>query len=324
MEVTKMQQYSARIHRRSMALFAAVFIAGAGCGRSRVTGVNDKRETGGPDTAIPFPIDRGGDGAVAPITYKGLPLQLVDNGAPVVTPVDGVIGLVCTGMSNGVRECDDFRARVGGEYAGAINPQVRVVNCAVGGHAIEKWIDPSFDSTLWDACISQKIPAAGLRPDQVRVIWHKAADQSNTAPGGGAKPPYPDAGSDYFAFYDHLTAFAARLPTKFPSVQAVYTSSRSYGGFAGNQAARGEPLSYEEGHALNQWLMSHSTVTGVWYGWGAYLWAPSCANGITNGGGVCYVREDYVSDGVHPSASGQQKISALLHARFMKEAWYRP
>ena len=233
-----------------------------------------------------------------------------------------MIGLVCIGMSNGVRECDDFRRRLAGEYAAEVNPQVRVVNCAVGSHAIEKWIDPAFDDVLWDACISQKIPAAGLRPDQVRVIWHKAADQFNTENDGSARPPYPAAASDYFRFYEHLSAFAGRLPAELPSVQAVYTSSRSYGGFAGNQDQRGEPLSYEEGHALNQWLATHRTVGGVWYGWGAYLWAPSCSTGITNGGGVCYDRADFVNDGVHPSASGQAKVSGLLHAAFMDTDWY--
>lgn len=276
----------------------------------------------GPDTTQPFPIDRGDD-AATPGSYKGLPLRLTDNGSPTVTAVDGVIGLVCVGMSNGVRECDDFQQRVRGSYATEINPQVRVVNCAVGGNAIERWIDPAFDADLWDDCIARKLPAAGLRLDQVRVIWHKAADQFNALPGGGSRPPYPSPSSDYFTFHDHLTAFAARVRGKFPAVQAVYTSSRSYGGFAGNQAQRGEPLSYEEGHALNQWLSSHAAVDGVWYGWGAYLWAPSCATGVTNGGGVCYDREDFVSDGVHPSASGQLKVSGLLHARFRREAWYR-
>jgi hypothetical protein len=105
-------------------------------------------------------------------------------------------------------------------------------------------------------------------------------------------------------------------------VQAVYTSSRSYGGFAGS-VGRGEPLSYEEGHALNAWLRDNRTVDGVWYGWGPYLWAPECATGMTNRGGVCYVREDYVADGVHPNEGARAKVSGLLHARLLREAWYR-
>jgi hypothetical protein len=276
----------------------------------------------GGNTVVPYPIDRGGAGGSAPGTYKGLPLRLVDNGAPTVTPVNGVIGLVCIGMSNGVRECTDFQARVKGEYASQVNPAVRVVNCAVGGHAIEKWIDPAYDVDLWDRCIGVQLPAAGVRLDQVRVIWHKAANEFTTASGGSALPTYPGAGSDYAGFLEHLDRFAARVHGKFPAVQAVYTSSRSYGGFA-NSIDRGEPLSYEEGHALNQWLGAHAAVDGVWYGWGGYLWAPACSSGVTNGAGICYVREDYVSDGVHPSPGGQEKVSAILHARFREHAWYR-
>jgi hypothetical protein len=269
----------------------------------------------------PYPIDRGDD-PDTPGTYKGLWLRLVDAGKPTVTPVDGLIGVVCVSMSNGNQECTDFIEKIGGAYAPEVNPAVRVVNCAVGGHAIERWIDPAYDGVLWDDCISRKIPQAGLRPDQVRVLWHKAANQFTTGSGGAAKPTYPDAGSDYAAFLANLAEFAARVPTEFPSVQAVYASSRSYGGFAGSPG-RGEPLSYEEGHALNSWLGENREVLGVWHGWGPYLWAPDCSTGVSNGGGVCYVREDYVADGVHPSASARAKVSALLHARFRQESWYR-
>ncbi|MEO5511829.1 MAG: hypothetical protein ABIV28_05530 [Longimicrobiales bacterium] len=277
----------------------------------------------GPNTTSPFPIDRGDDGSGTPGSYKGLALRLVDNGQPAVTPVDGIIGFVCIGMSNSLRECTDFQNRVRTEFAGQINPAVRVINCAVGGHAIELWNDPAFDAKLWDACITQRLPEAGVRLDQVRVLWHKAADDPTPGPGNTPLPTYPSPGSDYASFFANLSTFSTRVHGKFPSVNAVYTSSRSYGGFAGNAAARGEPLSYEEGHALNQWLLTHAAVDGVWYGWAAYLWAPSCDTGITNKSGVCYDRVDYVSDGVHPSTSGQDKISHMLHARFLKEPWYR-
>jgi hypothetical protein len=75
----------------------------------------------------------------------------------------------------------------------------------------------------------------------------------------------------------------------------------------------GEPLSYEEGHALNRWLGANASVDGVWYGWGGYLWAPACSSGVTNAD-ICYVREDHANDRVHPSATGQGKVSAILRA----------
>lgn len=298
------------MHRRTSILLLCIT---AGCSSDAVAPALD-------NTTRPVAIDLG-PGPGIPTTYKGLPLALTATGAPTVTAVDGVIGVVCIGMSNGNQECSEFQSRVSGEYALAVEATVRVVNCAVGGHAIERWIAPEYDDVLWRRCIEERLPERGVRLDQVRVIWHKAANQFTTV-GSTVKPPYPDAGSDYHAFLENLSRFAARVQPWFPTVQAVYTSSRSYGGFA-NSPARGEPLSYEEGHALNTWLAANPSVAGVWYGWGPYLWAPDCVSGEVNGSGVCYVRTDYVDDGVHPSATGRARISALLHARFLTDDWYR-
>jgi hypothetical protein len=298
-----------------------VLLLVAGCSEAVGPASDDELAPEGADVTQPFPIDRGDD-PQTPGTYKGLALRLRDNGEPVVTAVDGIIGVVCIGMSNGNQECSDFIQRVRGTFAPEVNPAVRVVNCAVGGHAIERWNDTAYDATLWDDCVMRKLAQGGVRLDQVRVLWHKAADQFTTLPGGASMPLYPSPGSDYEAFLANLSVFADRVRAKFPAVQAVYVSSRSYGGFA-NTAGRGEPLSYEEGHALNAWLSQNREVDGVWYGWGPYLWAPDCATGVQNGGGVCYVRDDYVADGVHPSPSGQARVSGLLHERLLQHAWYR-
>jgi hypothetical protein len=165
-----------------------------------------------------------------------------------------------------------------------------------------------------------KLALKGVDPGQVRVLYHKAANQF-TGDDDGAYPPYPDPDSDYENFIANLDTFATRVTEKFPSVQAVYTTSRSYGGFA-NTATRGEPLSYEEGHALNTWLADNAEVDGVWYGWGPYIWAPSCDSGLVNASDVCYVAEDYRDDGVHPADGALDKISGMIHARFLEEAWY--
>lgn len=277
---------------------------------------------GGFDTSTPYPLDRGGSAPGVPATYKGLPLQLVDNGEPLVEPVDGLIGLVCIGMSNASQECADFAAKRRTALAAEINPEVVVVNCGVGGRAIEDWIDPAFDAVLWDACIGARLPASGLALRHARVVYHKAANAQTTLQGGGVRPPYPDPQSDFSRFRQNLEAFAVRVRQKLPSVQAVYTTSRSYGGFAGSPT-RGEPLSFEEGLALDGWLRTNRSVDGVWHGWGPYVWAPDCAAGVTNGSGVCYIRSDYQADGVHPAPGALDKISGMIHARLMRHAWYR-
>jgi hypothetical protein len=313
---------SARCTRHLIAGLAASALAGGCAAVATEPDTEGGAQPPGADVTVPFPIDRGDEGSNTPGTYKGLWLRLVDNGEPTVTAVDGIIGMVCIGMSNATQECSQYVTQIRDAWAGEINPQVRVVDCAVGGHAIELWNDPSYDDVLWDTCSNVKLQAAGIRLDQVRVIYHKAADQFTTGPGNTALPTYPAAGSDYANFLANLSTFATRAPVKFPSLQAVYTTSRSYGGFAGNQNARGEPLSYEEGHALNTSLRDHPRVQGVWYGWGPYIWAPECSVGV-NGTGLCYVRSDYVDDGVHPSLTGRLKVARAIHDRLRQHAWYR-
>jgi hypothetical protein len=277
----------------------------------------------GPDTSTPFPIDRGDDGVTTPGTYKGYWLRLVERPAPVITPVDGVIGVVCVGMSNGAQECNRWIQQVSQSWQGEVNPAVRIVNCAVGGHAIERWSDPAFDAVLWDDCISNKLAVRGVRPEQVRVLYHKAANQFGSGAAGGQLPALPAANANYHLFLSNHQAFTARVRARFPAVRAVYTTGRSYGGFAAAGSPRGEPQAYEESHALNSWLRDNESVDGVWYGWGPYIWAPPCASGVQNGAGLCYNREDYRDDGVHPTAAGELKIARLIHDRFRREAWYR-
>jgi hypothetical protein len=277
----------------------------------------------GADVTAPFPIDRGDDGPATPGTYKGLPLRLVSRPAPVVTATDGIVGVVCVGMSNAAQECDRWIEQVRGPWRSEVRSAVRIVNCSVGGHAIERWNDPAFDAVLWDDCIQRKLVAAGLRTEQVRVLYHKAANQFGGT-GGGQLPALPAANANYHLFLANLGRFSARVREKFSNVQAVYTTSRSYGGFVGVSGPRGEPQAYEEGHALNTWLERNATASGVWHGWGPYIWAPACGTGITNGSGVCYSREDYREDAVHPTLAGELKIAGMIHERFRREAWYRP
>ena len=279
----------------------------------------------GIDILDPYPIDMGDAGAHTPGSYKGLSLRLTDNGEPQVTPVNDVIGVVCIGMSNSHQECDYFISEYMPKVSSEINPKVKVVDCAVGGNAIEKWMDPANDAKLWDKCIGTKLGAqAGITADQVRVIYHKAANMyTGPTPGEDiAYPPYPEPESDYFNFYENLGTFAARVKTFFPNVQAVYTTSRSYGGYS-PRVTRGEPLSYEEGHALNAWLQDNAEVDGIWQGWGPYIWAPDCSTGDVNGSDVCYVESDYQSDGVHPGVGAKEKIAGMLHSRLSQHAWYR-
>lgn len=311
-----------RLERRGVWLALAGILSGACSAAPLVPDPGPHEAPPGGDVSTPFPIDRGDDGPATPGTYKGLWLRLVSRSAPVVSPIDGRIGIVCVGMSNAAQECNQWVQQVGAARRSEVHPAVRIVNCSVGNHAIERWNDPAFDATLWDDCIQRKLGAAGLRADQVRVLYHKAANQFGGS--GGQLPPLPAPDANFHLFFANLQAFSTRVHAKFPAVQAVFTSSRSYGGFSPPGSPRGEPQAYEEGHALNAWLEHNASVDGVWYGWGPYIWAPACTTGVTNGSQLCYTPQDYRADGVHPSAVGEPKIARLIHERFRREAWYRP
>lgn len=304
-------------------LVAASFVT-AGCGApvrdavdATTGGDAHPADPPGGDTDTPFPVDRG-DAADTPGSYRGLPLRLVDNGEPVVESVDGRIGVVCIGPSFANMECGYFQSLLQTQLAGAVASDVVLANCGVGGAGLEAWNDPVRDDDLWRRCIDQVLPARGLRVDQVRVVLHKAVNAL-----GASTTYYPEPGSDYFAVLDNLDGFAARLPAFFPDAAAVYTFSRSYGGY-NPDAGRDEPRAYESGHAVNTWLGLNPQRSNVWYGWGPYLWAPDCATGITNVSGVCYERDDYLGDGVHPGPGARQKVADMLHARLSQHAWYRP
>ena len=273
------------------------------------------------DTEDPYPIHVDSTDADAPETYKGLPLELTINAAPTVAPVEGSIGVVCIGMSNAFEECAKYVNQANWDWASDINPAVTIVNCARGGHAIERWIDPSFDDVLWDTCVT-RLADEGLEPRHVKVVLHKASNQFTTYPNGQVLPPYPDPDADYFNFLDNLDAFALRVPAEFPAVEVVFTTSRSYGGFS-TLAQRDEPIAYEQGHALNVWLEDNPTVAGIAFVWGPYIWAPECSTGITNGIGLCYNRSHYETDGIHPSPSGEAMIAATWHQHLLEQAWYR-
>jgi hypothetical protein len=78
------------------------------------------------NVSTPFPIDAE-PADTRPTSYKQLPLALTTQPAPSITPVDGVIGVVCIGMSNANQECGRLLAatNAGGPWAAELSPAVR-------------------------------------------------------------------------------------------------------------------------------------------------------------------------------------------------------
>lgn len=299
--------------------FAAGLLGAALLGAALLAGGCDFLPAGTGWPGGPGPTDGPGplvalDRMAPSATYYGLPGGLADNGAPEVTPFEGRIGLVVVSMSNGLQEFTRFEALYDGHPD--VAPEVVTVNCAVGGNALEAW---TTDRALWERC-EESLARAGLGPEHVRVVWAKNAN-AQTQHGR----TLPDPAADYYDLVANLTALARRIADRFPNVQAVYHSSRIYGGYAraDKQVMRGEPLSYEGGLAINAVIemQRRGELPGTpWMGWGPYLWA----NGATpNGSGIAWLPEDFEGDGVHPSLAGETKVAHALHAHFMRYDWYR-
>jgi hypothetical protein len=295
----------------------ALLLLGAACG-----GGGDSL---GPDASADIDAQLGDSGQeIAPQqialdlvnpgdTYHGLGASLVDTGVPTVTATDGKIVIIAISMSNGRIEFNRFIELYEGHQD--VSTEVQLVNCAKGGNALERWLDPAQYDNLWTDC-KNLIQAAGHQLDQVKVVWAKDANQF---PDGTTLPS--DA-ADYHDLVVNISSISQMIASEFPSVQAVFHSSRIYGGYNA-RADRGEPLSYEGGLAVNEVLRRYKdgTLTETpWLGWGPYIWA----DGITpNGAGILWEEGDYQPDRIHPNQNGSTKVADALHDHLMQFEWYR-
>jgi hypothetical protein len=159
--------------------------------------------------------------------------------------------------------------------------------------------------------------------DQVKVVWAKNADMFTEE---GITLPDPQA--DYYNLITNIGLLSQKIGSEFPSVQAVFHTSRIYGGYVADnkQAARGEPISYEGGFATNAVIEKYQRGElpgSPWMGWGPYIWA----NGTTpNGSGIFWDRSDFQGtngENQHPSVNGSTKVADALHNFFMQFDWYR-
>ena len=235
------------------------------------------------------------------------PTEVAESGSSAV--------LVCVGMSNAHQECGDFKQKVEGVLRDELNPSFRVVNCAVGGHALERWNNASYDDVLWGAC-KQQLSALGVSSADEVHVWHKAATQF-VRDENNELLSVDEAKKD---FYRELTVFSYRLAEEMPFVEVVHVSGRSYGGFA-TRPDRGEPLAKETNEVVRRWVADHPEVRGVAYVQGPYLWAQECSQ-EQESNTLCYTRTDYQQDGIHPATGARNKISRVLHEYFSAFNWY--
>ncbi len=192
--------------------------------------------------------------------------------------------------------------------------RLAIVNGALGGQNCATWDDATDPN--WDR-VGTILVNQGFSERQVQIIWLKCANSQPTI-------ALPAVGSHAFAVEQALGNIVRIARQRYPNLQLVVISNRSYAGYA-TTPLNPEPHAYETGFAV-KWLIAAQIeqaasgaidpragdlafATTPWLGWGPDLWA----NGTTaRADGLTYQRADLQADGTHPSASGVAKVGALL------------
>jgi hypothetical protein len=210
-----------------------------------------------------------------------------------VKPIGGKIVLLSIGMSNTTLEFQQFQREA---HPAA---DVVVVDGAFPGQDAEKIKDPSY--AYWGR-VDGRLAAAGATAAQVQAVWLKEAIAQENE-------PFP---ADAQRLRGDLGAIVQILQQRYPNLQLIYVSSRTYGGYA-TTTLNPEPYAYDSGFAV-KWLVGDVADGHLkarpWVGWGPYLWT----NGTKGrADGLTWTCDDVrPQDGTHPSADGQRKVADLL------------
>lgn len=237
---------------------------------------------------------------------------------------DGKIVLLSIGMSNTSAEfCKGTLVDCSAEsFVGQAladpavdHERLVIVNGAQGGEGAEEWDLPGEET--YDVVRDRRLAALGLVEQQVQVAWIK---QAHARPTSSLPAPTADA----IELERDLGQIVRAMTVRYPNLQLVFVSSRTYGGYA-STPLNPEPFAYESGFAV-KWLVeaqieqarsgtvdAESGDLGLervpWIGWGPYLWTEG-SRGRSDG--MRWLADDVLEDGTHPSLSGVQKVGTLL------------
>jgi hypothetical protein len=228
-----------------------------------------------------------------------------------VRPVNGRIVLLSIGMSNASQEFRSFARLATADPQ--LNPAVKLVDGAMGTWDARRVARPG--AGYW-AALDRRLVAAGTSSREVQAVWLKEAIS-------GEDRPFPQ---DARALRTNLRAIAQILARRFPNLRLIYTSSRTYAGYAVTPL-NPEPAAYDSGYAV-RWLIQDrmgGKLKGPWIGWGPYLWTDG-TQGRTDG--LTWTCDDVRKDGTHPSPAGATKIANLLLQFFKTDptakSWFAP
>jgi len=199
--------------------------------------------------------------------------------------------------------------RSGTETAG-IHPAITFVNCASGGADVNKITEERY----WQKA-EQALAARGVSARQVQVVWYQSddlRDQRDDFPGRAQR------------LQASLAAQMKLLAQHFPKAQLCYHSARHTTAFMSvdqGKAKHAEPRPYHVGWAV-KWLIA-SPDNGAndipLATWATYFWT----DGTTPRADGYAWSPDMVSDGVHLSAAGVQRVARELCEFWSRDAFAR-
>ncbi len=234
----------------------------------------------------------------------------------------GLIVLLSIGMTNTNVEFAQFETAFRTTLAG--NRNVVVINGASGSEQYVTAWDQTSD-TQYTRIQTSVLAPRGLTESQVQAVWIKLA--SNTPTAGLAN----GASADAYSLKSSLGTVVRTLKSRYPNLQQVYFSSRSYAGYT-TSTVNPEPYAYESGFAV-KWLieaqinqmetgvvdsqagnLSYATSTAPWIAWGPYIWANGTA---TSSEGVSWDTRDFQTGGMLVNTTGTLKVRNKLWDFFM-------
>jgi hypothetical protein len=205
------------------------------------------------------------------------------------------VALLSVGMSNATQEFQAFMRTAASDPA--VKPSLKLVDGAIGGWDARRMARAT--AGYWRA-LDRRLAAAGVAAREVQVVWLKQAIS-------GEDRAFPQ---DARALRANLRSIVRILARRFPNLQLIYTSSRTYAGYAVT-AQNPEPAAYDSGFAV-RWLVQdrmEKKLKGPWIGWGPYLWTDGTQG---RADGFTWTCDDVRKDGTHPSAAGATKVARLL------------
>jgi len=240
----------------------------------------------------------------------------------------GKIVLLSIGMSNCTQEWATKGTNTFQDLANrdpAKNPQLAVIDGALGGQAASDWTNQF--STNWTTTAISRLTNAGLSPAQVQVIWMKnALRQPATA---GSFPAHAQLLRDDFEIMARNAIFW------FTNLKIIYMSTRTRAYTADSSGLNPEPFAYESGFSV-KWMIedqikgnaslnynsTNGPVVAPWLSWGPYIWADGTVPRAD--GFVWTCPTDLENDYTHPSTNGVARVASQLLSFFKTDPTATP